>query len=159
MNTGTRFARSFILYVATLLFFGVGAITTLGIDWYATLRLPSWAPPELVVALIWFVLFLCTAFSVIRFWEHSKRDEISFRSVIYLYVLNSFLVLLWNYLFFGVHELGFAFAAAVAVGVSVAILIFRLWREARTSALLLVPYLAWMLFALLYTYTVMSLNA
>jgi hypothetical protein len=35
MNSDTKLTRSFTGYVATLLFFGVGAITTLGIGWYS----------------------------------------------------------------------------------------------------------------------------
>jgi len=158
MNNETKLERSFIFYVATLLFFGVGAITTIGLDWYTTLQLPWWTPPELFVAFVWFVLFLCTAYSVSIFWEQSKKGGASPRSILSLYVANSFLVLLWNYLFFGVHELGFAFAAASAVGLSVAILMFRLWNRFRNAAVLLLPYLGWMLFALAYTYAVMQMN-
>jgi len=159
MNNETKLERSFIFYVATLLFFGVGAITTIGLDWYAALSLPWWTPPELFVAAVWFVLFLCTAFSASIFWEQSKKGGASSRSIVSLYVLNSFLVLLWSYLFFGVHELGLAFGAASAVGLSVVVLMIRLWAGFRNAALLLLPYLGWMLFALAYTYTVMVMNA
>lgn len=159
MNNETKLERSFIFYVATLLFFGVGAITTVGLDWYTTLSLPWWTPPELFVAAVWFVLFLCTAFSVSIFWEQSKKGGASSRTIVSLYVLNSFLVLLWSYLFFGVHELGLAFGAALAVGLSVAMLMLRLWKGFLSAALLLLPYLGWMLFALAYTYTVMVMNA
>lgn len=158
MDNDTKLSRSFIFYVATLLFFGVGGITTLGLDWYTTLALPWWTPPELFVAFVWLILFICTATSISIFWERSRRGEASFRFIVSLYVVNSFLILLWNYLFFGVHELAFAFAAAVAVGISVAVLMLQLWKEVRHAALLLVPYLGWMLFALAYTYTVMLMN-
>lgn len=159
MNNETKLERSFIFYVATLLFFGVGAITTIGLDWYTALSLPWWTPPELLVAAVWFVLFLCTAFSVSIFWEQSKKGGVPSRYIVSLYVLNSFLVLLWSYLFFGVHELGFAFGAALAVGLSVVVLMLRLWKGFRNAALLLLPYVGWMLFALAYTYTVMVMNA
>jgi len=158
MDNNTKLSRSFIFYVATLLFFGVGGITTLGLNWYTTLSLPWWTPPEMFVAFVWLVLFICTAVSVSIFWEQSKRAGASFLTTIWLYIGNSLLILLWNYLFFGLHELSFAFAAAVAVGVSVLLIMIRLWKEVRTAALLLIPYFGWMLFALVYTYTVMQMN-
>ncbi len=158
MNNETKLERSFIFYVATLLFFGVGAITTIGLDWYTTLTLPWWTPPVFLVAVVWFALFLCTAFSLSIFWEESKKRDASFRAMLSLYVVNSFLILLWDYLFFGVHALAVAFAVAVAVGVSVALLMVSLWNDVRRAAILLVPYFAWMLFALVYTYSVMLMN-
>lgn len=150
--------RSLIFYVATLLFFGVGAITTIGLEWYAGLMTPAWTPPELLVAFIWGALFLLTAYSIAIFWEKSSTDESSFKSVLSLYLANAALILLWNYLFFGVHQLAVAFYVALAVGASVVLLMARLWKNSRTSALLLIPYFAWMVFALFFTYSVLTLN-
>lgn len=158
MKDETHLARPFIFYVATLLFFGVGGITSIGLNWYAGLTVPSWTPPDLLVALIWGALFLCSAFSVSMFWEKSVRNDASFTSVISLYMANAMLILLWNYLFFGIHNLVAAFWVAIFVGASVLVLILRIWKEARTSALLLIPYLAWMSFAIYLTYLVMILN-
>lgn len=158
MNNDQKLERSFIFYVAALLFFAVGGITTIGLPWYETLTIPSWTPPELLVAFIWGALFLCTAISVSLFWEKSNRSEASFKSIIGMYMANALLLLLWNYLFFGMHRLDVAFWVAVVVGVSVLVIMARLWKEARTSALLLLPYLAWMLYALFLTYEVLVLN-
>jgi benzodiazapine receptor len=158
MNSDTKLTRSFTGYVATLLFFGVGAITTLGIGWYSGLNLPWWTPPELFVAFIWFALFVLTAFSITVFWERSKRSEPAFAWILNLYMENAMLVLLWNYVFFGLHDLTVAFGVAVLIGVIVLILIIKLWKEVRLAALLLIPYLGWMLVALALTYKIMILN-
>lgn len=158
MNNDTKLTRSFTGYVATLLFFGVGAITTLGMGWYSSLNLPSWTPPELLVAFIWFVLFVLTACSVAVFWERSKRDERSFAWVLNLYMENAMLVLLWNYVFFGLHNLTIAFGVAVLIGVMVLIIMVKLWKEVRLAAVLLLPYLVWMIVALMLTYQIMVLN-
>ena len=123
MNNDITVSRPFIFYVASLLFFGVGGITTLGLDWYAKLALPLWTPPELLVAGVWLVLFFCTAYSASFFFEQAKREKTPFTLVLSLYAVNTFLILLWNYLFFGVHELGFAFATAVGFIFTVSLLI------------------------------------
>ncbi|KND49277.1 MAG: Benzodiazepine receptor TspO [Parcubacteria bacterium C7867-008] len=158
MDNDTKLTRSFTGYVATLLFFGVGAITTIGMAWYSSLNLPSWTPPELLVALIWFVLFVLTACSVAVFWERSKRSERSFAWILNLYMENAMLVLLWNYVFFGLHNLTLAFGVAILIGVMVLIIVIKLWKEVRLAALLLLPYLLWMLVALMLTYQIMILN-
>jgi benzodiazapine receptor len=158
MKTDTTLARSFIGYVVTLLFFSIGAITTLGLNWYSSLILPAWTPPELLIAFVWIILFSCLGLSVSIFWETSTRNEASFAAVISLYMTNAMLVLLWNYLFFGVHNLGIAFGSAIAVGASIGVLMMKLWKESRTASLLLTPYLLWMVFALYFTYSVLILN-
>ncbi|KND50469.1 MAG: tryptophan-rich sensory protein [Parcubacteria bacterium C7867-007] len=158
MDNDTKLTRSFTGYVATLLFFGVGAITTIGMEWYDGLVLPAWTPPELLVALIWFVLFVLTACSVAVFWERSKRNERSFASILVLYMENAMLVLLWNYVFFGLHNLSIAFGVAILIGALVVIIMAKVWNEVRLAALLLIPYLLWMLVALALTYQIMLLN-
>lgn len=159
MERNDRLVRYFIYYVATLLFFGVGAITTVGLPWYDTLTLPSWTPPENLVALAWGILFMLTAVSAVRFMEaigenRTRKD----RRTIFLYMGNALLVLLWNYLFFGIHHLGAALVAASLVGVSAAMLMNRVRERSMAAANLLLPYLAWMLFALYFSYTVSVLN-
>jgi len=127
-------------------------------EWYDGLVLPAWTPPELLVALIWFVLFVLTACSVAVFWERSKRNERSFASILVLYMENAMLVLLWNYVFFGLHNLSIAFGVAILIGALVVIIMAKVWNEVRLAALLLIPYLLWMLVALALTYQIMLLN-
>lgn len=157
MKHDTRLARYFIFYVATLLFFGVDAITTLGLDWYGTLMLPSFTPPELLAASAWGVLFLATALSMAAFWE-AEENHTRLRFVSALYAGNAALVLLWNYLFFGVHLLEEALAAAVLVGLSALGIVLFVQKTSRTAAWLLTPYLAWMVFAVCFNYAVAVLN-
>jgi len=158
MSNPSPLARPFAFYVATLLFFGVGCITTIGLNWYAGLTLPSWAPPNLAAAAAWFVLFFTTATSAVAYWNRAPHTGRIFGWVLALYVVNSFLVLLWDYLFFGVHKLGAAFGVAALVGATVIGLMTLLWKDERKPAVLLAPYLLWMVFALIFTYEVMVLN-
>lgn len=157
MNNEQRLSNYFIFYVATILFFGVGAITTLGIHWYQILSLPTWTPSEAFVAIIWCVLFFLSALSLCIFWDLPTRDN-TFRITVLLYMANAALVLFWNYLFFGIHILSMSFAVAVLVAINVLVLILRTWKISRPTAWLLVPYLAWMLFATYFSYVVMTLN-
>lgn len=158
MKSEIKLERAFIFYVATLLFFGVGAITTLGLNWYDALAKPWWTPPELLVAAIWATLFICTAISVALFWERYPKTEKAFTSILSFYMTNAVLTLFWNYLFFGVHQFDTALSVAILIGISVLVLMVRLWHRCRTSALLLFPYLMWMLYALSFTYTLIRLN-
>jgi tryptophan-rich sensory protein len=145
--------RWFIYYAALVLFFAVGAITTLGLSWYHALALPAWAPSDLAVALIWCVLFLLAALSAVELYPSASR------AVRALYAGNALLILLWNYLFFGLHALGPALLAAVAVGLSALALFAAAWPISRRAAWLLAPYLLWMLYAIALTHLIYRLNS
>lgn len=157
MHPDKRLFQSAIFYVALLLFFSIGAITNTGLDWYRSLNLPTWTPDQLLVAIIWLFLFLCMAASMSIFWGNATATDRT-RSIFLLYLGSAGLVLLWNYLFFGAHELTAAFIAAVLVGVSLLVLTASLWKLHRSSALLLGPFLIWMAAALVLSYQIIFLN-
>lgn len=152
-----QLSKMAIFYVAVLLFFCVGAISAAGLDWYATLKLPAYAPDQLLTAVIWLFLFLCTAASMSVFWNNATGTDRT-RNIFLLYLGSVGLVLLWNYLFFGARELTAAFIAAILVAVSLLVLTASLWKLHRSSALLLGPFLIWMTFALIFSYQIMLLN-
>lgn len=154
-----RFIRDFfIFYAATLVFFAIGIITTLGLGWYGGLNTPIWTPPELVIAAIWGTLFVTTVVSLSIFCDAQKKFTNAFRNTVVIYMGNALLIVLWNYLFFGVHQLVLALWAAVAVGISVLILILRVKNSSKIAAWLLAPYLAWVTFAVAINYAVMLMN-
>lgn len=157
MNDEKRLTDYFIFYVAMLLFFGVGAITTLGLDWYTALAVPAWAPPQLSVAVIWSVLFIVAPLSLSVFWKSAPKDT-AFRPTVMLYAGNAVGILLWNYLFFGLHNLVGATMIAFCIFLSVVVLMIRVGKVSRTSAQLLVPYLIWIVFAVYLNYTLMNMN-
>jgi len=155
VSEGRSLGSMFIMYVATLLFFAVGAVTTPQLGWYGMLAVPSWTPPELLIAAIWCVLFILTPISLSLFWEAASEDLVS---VAFLYAGNGALVLLWNYLFFGLHMLPAALAAAALVGISVIAIILKVKRVSRKAAWLMVPYLLWTVFAAYLIYAIMTMN-
>jgi tryptophan-rich sensory protein len=147
----------FIFYVATLLFFAIGAITTPQLGWYQTLLVPGWLPSELWIAAIWCLLFIFTTISMSLFWEKPVAGKESLM-IAWSYMVNAALVIIWNYLFFGIHSIQAAFAASVVVGLSVVFIMIRVKRVSPASALLLVPYLLWVAIAIYIQYAIMVLN-
>ncbi len=152
-----KLVHYFIFYVAILLFFGVGAITTTGLSWYATLTPSVWILPQLLIACIWGVLFILVSLSMCVFWDASVRDQRFYASVA-LYLGNAALVLFWNYLFFGLHLLLAASVVAVVVTLSLMALMVSVRKVSNVSMMLLVPYLLWLIYATYISYLVTVLN-
>lgn len=157
MGTRNDLARPFIFYVATLVFFSIGGITAPNIGWYQTLALPSWMIPDSFVAVIWGILVLLSALSLALFWDRHRASS-RFGITVAFYAGNALLILLWNFLFFGMHALFPAFIVSILAGLSVVGIIIHLWRIARPAALLMTPYLAWMVFAIYLNYIASLLN-
>ena len=64
----------------------------------------------------------------------------------------------WTLIFFGAHEIGWALAEIIGLWVLILLTIFAFARISKTAAWLLVPYISWVSFATLLTYTICRLN-
>ena len=109
---------------------------------YAALDLPSWAPPGWLFGPVWTVLYVLIAVSGWLVWRRVGGD----RSLT-VYAVQLVLNALWTPLFFGADRYGLALAEILLLDVAVASTIVLFRARHRLAAALLVPYLAWVLFA------------
>lgn len=120
-----------------------GLATDLG-PWYAALRQPAWKPPDIWFGPVWTLIFTLTAWSAVLGWQAATPGPQRRRWLAALGV-NAALTLGWSLLFFTLKRPDWALAEVALLALSVAALI-RLaptWR----AAVLLWPYLAWVLYA------------
>lgn len=132
--------------------------TILGMNWYYTeLVRPSWTPPSITFAIAWMVIFLLTTWCVLIVWNNHKKDA-HFWSCMFLFILNAILNVFWTYTFFYKHAIGTAIFVAGALELTLAALILSLWQRSTLTAFMLLPYFAWVAFALYLNYAVYLLN-
>lgn len=145
-----------ISLVAVAVVAGLGGLASASAaDDYNKLNQPSWAPPSSVFGPTWGVLYILMAIAAWLVW----RQQPTFRSpAIMLYIAQLVLNLVWSPLFFGAELRGLALIDIVILDVLVIATIAAFWQRSRTASLLLVPYLAWILFATALNYSVWSLN-
>lgn len=125
--------------------------------WYRTLEKPALTPPNAVFPAVWTVLYVMmgiAAFLVFRAAGGFKPARVALG----VYFVQLALNLAWTWLFFGLHD---PFAAGVevlvlagAVGLTVALF----WPFSRAAGILMLPYLAWTLFAAWLTWRIVALN-
>ncbi|TSC84812.1 MAG: translocator protein [Parcubacteria group bacterium Gr01-1014_13] len=143
-----------LITVATI---SVGSlVTSAGMNWYKTLNLPAFTPSGSFIGTVWTILFILATISALIAWNKAwgKRKT----AIGAAFVLNILLNVGWSSLFFGLHFIGPAIYEAALLGLSVLLLIILIWRVSKPASWLLVPYLAWVLFATFLTYTIWSLN-
>lgn len=148
-------------FVIPVVVFGVlwlGSYITQGnMAWYDTLTLPRITPAKGVFPVVWHALGVLTTFSLLLFYNRSPRG-LMFWIIIGLFAANGLLNLAWTKAFFGWHNSGLAFIIAVALEFNLMALVSMIYKRHRLSALLLVPYTLWVLFAVYLNWRVWMLN-
>ena len=132
-------------------------ITRTGLAWYRTLRIPPWTPTARIISGVWTILALLTCISAILAWD--ATPEPSHGTLAAVYVVNAFLNVAFSYLFFVRHQIGSATLEALLLALSVVVMMAQVLPANWVAALLLLPYLLWVLFAAWLSFTVFRLNA
>jgi translocator protein len=123
-----------------------GAGTAAGVrTWYPSLDRPSWRPPDEAFGPVWTALYAGNAVSAWLVW---RADPQGSRPALTLYGVQLALNAAWPLLFFGLKRPGLALVEIALLWVAVLATIAAFARRHRGAALLLVPYLAWVTFAL-----------
>ncbi len=135
----------------------LGAIASVrAAEFYATLERPVWAPPAEVFGPVWTLLYMSMSVAAWLVWR--ERTWARARGALGLFVLQLSFNALWSWLFFGWHRGALAFADILVLLALIIATIVAFARIRRMAAWLLVPYLAWVMFAALLSYSVWRLN-
>lgn len=147
-------AVSFVVFLLVVVGGGltIGTLTIPG-EWYAALEKPFFNPPNWVFGPVWTVLYLMIAFVGWRVWHREERG-----SLMSLWVLQMGLNFLWSPIFFAVQEPLWALGVIVLLFLTLLLFMRVAWRQDRLSAVLFVPYLAWVGFATLLNAAIVVLN-
>ncbi len=147
----SRAGSAALLVLSLALVFAVaalgGAASTSGLrDWYDGLDRAPWNPPGWVFGPAWTVLY---ALMAVAAWLVARTglDQRTVQVALALYGAQLALNLAWSLLFFGARAPGWALADIVALVALVAAATIAFWRIDATAGWLLVPYLAWIVFA------------
>lgn len=162
MNTKQSIFRlsPFVLFPTLFVLLGatVGNATRPDIDgWYQNAEKAALNPPDWVFGVVWTLLYIMMGWSFALLWrlpEDSAHKKLLLRVFIGQLILN----LAWSFVFFQLHLLWLATVWVAVLGLIVVFFIVRAWPVCRNAALLLIPYLGWLCFALYLSASVAALN-
>jgi tryptophan-rich sensory protein len=137
---------------------GLGAAaTTPEIDgWYRTLSKPTWNPPDWIFGPVWTTLFVLMAIAAWIVWRPA-----GFRAAaipLTLFSAQLILNVVWSWVFFGLHQPGWAFVEIILLWVAILATLITFWRRSWWAGALLVPYLAWVSFAAMLNVVIWRMN-
>lgn len=124
--------------------------------WFASLVKPGIYPPPLAFPIVWTALYVMmgVALAIVV----AARGASGRGAAIAVFAAHLVLNMAWSPVFFGMHRIALAMGIIVAMAVSLIVVIAMFWRVRPVAAGLLVPYLAWVLFASVLNWQFLALN-
>lgn len=127
-----------------------------GNTWFDALQKPSIYPPPSAFGVVWTALYAMMGLAL-AIVVGARGAEWRGRAIM-LFVVQLVLNLAWSPVFFGAHQITGALIVIVAMDLAVIVTIWAFWKVRPVAGMLLLPYLAWILFATALTWQFLALN-
>ena len=127
------------------------------LDWYATLTKPTFAPPSWVFGPVWITLYFLMGISLYTVWESEYKPKT--RKVFFIvFGIQLTLNALWSLLFFGLKSPLLGLVDIILLDMMVIITIIYAKSISKFTAILLIPYLVWIIIASILNFAILLLN-
>lgn len=126
-------------------------------NWYAGLEKPWFTPPNWLFAPVWTALYALMAYAIWRILSYPK-DMPGRSAAIAVFFLQLVLNALWSFAFFGARSPVAGLIVIASLIVAILATMRSFWPIDRIAALLLLPYLAWVLYAAALNGAIWRLN-
>ena len=124
--------------------------------WFNSLTKPFLNPPSKIFPPVWTILYILIFVSLILF-IFAKSDNPKYKGYLF-FALQILLNLLWSPVFFIRHNIGLSLFIIILLDIFVILTIKNFYKSSKWAAILLVPYLLWILFATYLNFTYFILN-
>lgn len=126
--------------------------------WYPTLVKPSFNPPNWIFAPVWTILYIMMGVAGGMVWNRMEQDTERVKKAFAFFIIQLALNAIWSLLFFYLHN---PFLALIEI-VLLWLLIFETYTQFKkidkVAGMLLIPYLAWVSFAMVLNGSIWWLN-
>ncbi len=124
--------------------------------WFTQLAKPDIYPPPIVFPIVWTALYFMMglAFAMVCAAWGARWRVLAIIAFLIQFVLN----LAWSPIFFAQHDIGLALAVILALDITLLGTVFLFWKVRVAAAVLLLPYLAWVLFASVLNWQFLQAN-
>jgi tryptophan-rich sensory protein len=125
---------------------------------YESLVKPPFSIPAIVFPIVWTILYILIGIAAYKVWI-LKYKNIDVSSATFVYAIQLLLNFLWTIIFFGFRLYGLAFLELILLIAFVLLTIKRFYDKAgKGAALLLLPYLIWLIYAGVLNFFIWMLN-
>ena len=125
--------------------------------WYPTLRKPPGNPPAAYFGAVWTVLYLLMTISAWNVWRVGDGWTDA-SAAITVFLIQLALNAAWSAIFFGLRSPVWALLEIVLLWAAILASVILFWRISTFSGALLLPYLAWVAYAIYLNAGIWRLN-
>ncbi len=134
-----------------------GLLTREATDLYSQAVLkPALSPPAIVFPIVWTVLYALMGIGVARVWLSPESADR--KRALNIFIMQLIVNFFWSLIFFNAQAFGVALIWLVLLWVLVLLMILSFRKVDKIAALLQIPYLLWVTFAVYLNYGVWVLN-
>jgi benzodiazapine receptor len=152
MNESKNWKTLPIFLGISFLAMGFGGLFRPG-DWYTSLNLAPWTPPNIAFPIVWGFLYLLIALAGWKIFSHNNSR------LKQLWIAQLLINAAWSWLFFAQHWVGIALIDILVLDLLVSLLLALCFKARLISAAwMLLPYLAWILLASTLNIYVLLMN-
>lgn len=150
--------KPYIIWVAITLGFGIlGTILSGGsTEMYASLQKPPLSPPAIVFPIAWTILYILIGIAA---GGIAKSNDLDKANALKIYLLQLVVNIIWPIIFFRFEAIKFALFWLLLLIILV-LVTFKAFKSINSkSAYLILPYIAWLLFAFYLNLGIIALNS
>jgi translocator protein len=126
--------------------------------WYVTIEKPSFNPPNWIFAPVWSVLFVMMGVAGGLIWHQIDSNREVVKKALVFFGIQLLLNALWSYLFFGLHNPMLALVEIILLWLLIYETYLKFVKIDKVAGYLLLPYLAWVSFAMVLNGSIWWLN-
>jgi benzodiazapine receptor len=126
-------------------------------SWYASLRKPSFTPPNWLFGPVWIILFMLMGISLFIVWRIGM-DTPNVRTGLTLFGIQLALNMLWSVAFFGLRSPLAGLIVIIILWIFILLTIVQFSKLSELASLLLIPYIVWVSYAGILNSSIYILN-
>jgi translocator protein len=154
-----KLVKALLFAIACELAGGIGSIFAFSslIAWYPLLKKPFFNPPNWIFGPVWIMLYALMGVSAYLIWSKGFRNK-GVKLALSFFSLQLFLNVIWSVIFFGLRSLFYGLIDIAALWIVLLVTIIQFYKISKKAALLMLPYLAWVTFAMILNFYIWRLN-
>ena len=122
---------------------------------FDNIKKPIFAPPAIIFPIVWGILYILMGISSYLVYISDSKYK---KTGLIFYVIQLVVNALWTMIFFRFENFLFAFIWLLLLLGIVVIMLFYFYKSDKKAFYLQIPYLIWLIFALILNYSIYTLN-
>lgn len=136
-------------------FGGIGALLGGSMSLFDNLLKPSFAPPAMLFPIVWVILYILMGISAFYIYQSDSKYK---KTSLMLYFIQLVFNAIWSMIFFRFQNFLFAFVWLLILLALVILMQIYFYKTNKLAFYLQIPYVLWLVFALILNYSVYMLN-